>query len=432
MVLEKLSINSHIDDLFQEISQRIVENERDQDTLDNIFQDRQRKQQDVMLVAQEIDELEAIQKERIKAELSSEEYDRFLKVSDSVKRAREEVEEAQTTCNEVQILVEQLQQEVAADEIKGKASMLYAKLSDLKSKSHAIQAELNRSDDPVKEQERLTEQIRAGNSATQALERQIEILEQRIDAASNIKSDVEGSLANLRSGTAAEMKKLFKKKHQLSQMLQDWADEESSQLAEIEKTTPQRAELEEEIKRLKDGIKRLPELGDQNVLESSNLGSNENAQKLQEDVTQILILEKKLNQEAEKLHEDIANRKADIQHYSDVQGARNDADEKRAALNIEREHLQQQRARFQKAVDQKTSKLQGVSTVLTASEEYKIASDLEKRYKSVSEQNLELSDAIEQKQVDATPLRNKVMQLEQDHQGWLQERLLSGMGVQVE
>jgi len=342
------------------------------------------------------------------------------------------VEEAQNTCNEVQTLVEQLQAEVAADEVKRTASSLYSRLSDLKSKSHALQAELARSDDPVKEQERLTEQIRAGNAATQALERQIDNLDKRIDAASTTKAEVDGQLVNLKSGTAAEMKKLLKKKNQLVNMLSDWSNEESSQLAEIEKTTPLRKQLEEEIKRLKDGIKRLPELGDQNVLESTNLGSNQSAQKVLEETTQILVLQKKLGQESEQLHETIASRKSDIQHYSDVQGARNDADEKRGALNVEREQLQLQRSKFQKAVDERTSKLQNVQTVLNASEGWKNAGDLEKRYKSVCEQNLDLNDVIEQKQVDATPLRNKVMQLEQDHQSWLQDRLLNGLGVQVE
>ena len=228
------------------------------------------------------------------------------------------------------------------------------------------------------------------------------------------------------------MKKLLKKKHQLVNMLSDWAKEEGDQSKEIEETTPQRKQLEEEIKRLKDGIKRLPELGDQNVLESNDLGSNQSAQKLLDDITQILVLQKKLGQESDQLQETIATRKADIQHYSDVQGARNDADEKRASLNAEREGLQLQRSKFQKAVDEKSNKLQNVQTVLNATEGYKNSSDLEKKYKSVCEQNLELSDVIEQKQVDATPLRNKVMQLEQDHQSWLQERLLNGLGVQVE
>ena len=78
---------------------------------------------------------------------------------------------------------------------------MYSRLSDLKSKSHALQAELARSDDPVKEQERLTEQIRAGNAATQALERQIDNLDKRIDAASTTKAEVDGQLVNLKSGT---------------------------------------------------------------------------------------------------------------------------------------------------------------------------------------------------------------------------------------
>lgn len=261
LVLEKLSINSHIEDVYSEIEQRMIQNERDQDTLDNIFQDRQRRQQDVMVIAQDIDELESFQTEKIKNELSQEDYSKYIKNSQGVKQAREEVEEAQNTCNEVQTLVEELQAEVAADEVKRTASSLYrlvskiwknlaknqetlpknaqktpwktlknwrgrgipwknlknhqnsnvgfvfcktilhSRLSDLKSKSHALQAELARSDDPVKEQERLTEQIRAGNAATQALERQIDNLDKRIDAASTTKTEVDGQLVNLKSGT---------------------------------------------------------------------------------------------------------------------------------------------------------------------------------------------------------------------------------------
>lgn len=106
-------------------------------------------------------------------------------------------------------MVEQLQAEVAADDVKRTASNLYSKLSDLKSKSHALQAELARSDDPVKEQERLTEQIRAGNAATQALERQIDNLDKRIDAAATTRAEVEGQLANLKSGTENSQKCIY-------------------------------------------------------------------------------------------------------------------------------------------------------------------------------------------------------------------------------
>ena len=131
LVLEKLSINSHIEDVYSEIEQRMIQNERDQDTLDNIFQDRQRRQQDVMVIAQDIDELESFQTEKIKNELSQEDYSKYIKNSQGVKQAREEVEEAQNTCNEVQTLVEELQAEVAADEVKRTASSLYRVVSKI-------------------------------------------------------------------------------------------------------------------------------------------------------------------------------------------------------------------------------------------------------------------------------------------------------------
>merc|ERR1712168_70428 len=431
LVLEKLSINANLEDILDEIENRMINNQRDQNTLDNIFQDRNKRQQEVMSIAREIDELEALQTDRIKSELSEDDYVKYVSLTNDVKLAREEVEAVQSDCNEVQALVEQLQAEVAADEAKSTAANLYARLSELRAKSHAIEQELLRKEDPLKEQERLGEQIRAGNAATQALERQIDHLDKRIDAASSSYSDLQQQSASLKSGTAAEMKKLLKKQAQLNQMLTEWTQEESQQVAELETTEPQMVNMGEEIRRLKEGIKRLPELGDQNVLDS-NIGSNDNAAKLQEEIMKVLVLEKKLDQERDIYHEKKATYKADIQQYSDVQGARNDAEEKRAALNIEREQLQRQRGRFQQAVEAKTRQEQALKSQLQSNTSYMKISDLEKRYKSLAESNLELSESVEQRKVDATPLRNKVIQLERNHQMWLQERLLNGMGVQIE
>jgi len=214
-------------------------------------------------------------------------------------------------------------------------------------------------------------------------------------------------------------------------MLSDWQQEEGAQESELATIEPELLTMSEEIRRLKEGIKRLPELGNQNVLDT-NLGSNENATQLQEEITQVLILEKKLDQERDTLHEKCANHKADIQQYSDVQGARQDADEKRAALNLEREQLQKQRGRFQQAVESKTRKEQSVKSQLQQEKSYQQAVDMEKRYKSLCESNLDLFESVEQRKVDATPLRNKVIQLERNHQMWLQDRLLNGMGVQIE
>merc|ERR1711881_181481 len=44
LVLEKLSISANLEDIIHEIENRVVNNQRDQNTLDNIFQDRNKRQ----------------------------------------------------------------------------------------------------------------------------------------------------------------------------------------------------------------------------------------------------------------------------------------------------------------------------------------------------------------------------------------------------
>merc|ERR1712071_722671 len=304
------------------------------------------------------------QEQALKSQLQS--NTPYMKVSDLEKRYKSLAESNLELSESVE------QRKVDATPLRNKVIQL--------ERNHQMwlqEQELLRKEDPLKEQERLGEQIRAGNAATQALERQIDNLDKRIDAASSSHSDLQQQSASLKSGTAAEMKKLLKKQAQLNQMLTEWTQEESQQVEELETTEPQLVNMGEEIRRLKEGIKRLPELGDQNVLDS-NIGSNDNAAKLQEEIMKVLVLEKKLDQERDIYHEKTATYKADIQQYSDVQGARNDAEEKRAALNIEREQLQRQRGRFQQAVEGKTRQEQALKSQLQSNTSYMKVSDLEK------------------------------------------------------
>ena len=131
------------------------------------------------------------------AELSPQEYETFTKTSNLVKSARVDLENLQMECNEVKILVDQLHEEVQSDETKSQAASLFSKLSELKAKRVTLEVELQRSEDPIKELNQISEQVKSGNLTTKSLETQITILEKRIENASNSLNDKEIDLNNL-------------------------------------------------------------------------------------------------------------------------------------------------------------------------------------------------------------------------------------------
>merc|ERR1711893_16903 len=105
---------------------------------------------------------------------------------------------------------------------------------------------------------------------------------------------------------------------------------------------------------------------------------------------QILVLEKKIEQENEQLEEKISSYKLDIEQYSDVHGARSEAEEKRTVLNEERDSLMRTKNKFQQATEAKTRRLQEIQTRLSKNDEYISCVDEERKLKAAAEANYDL------------------------------------------
>ena len=384
-----------------------------------------------MSLLNQIESLDKLNNDKIKQELNEQDIQNYLELKSNVKNVREVVDSAEYDLQQCLDLTDHLRQEVSLDENKSKAAETLRNIGELKARSLILENKLKLANDPQKEQENLNDVIKSGNSAINSMTENLENLEKQMEEQISIYNNKENDLENLTSPTGTELKQLIKKQNQLNNMLADWQANEGSEKSEIASLEAKYSNFNDQVKRLKEGIKRLPELGDQNILESAT-NANKSGSKLQEEITQILILEKKLENESEELEEKLSKTKADISTFTDVATVKADCEEKRLALTTERESLNHQRNIFQQATEAKTRKMQRLSNLLENDSKFMQVSRLEGEVKKLSEKNFELFEIIEQRQFDAMPLRNKVKQLEQDHQEWLQQRLLNGLGVQLE
>lgn len=172
MLVDKLNTNSGFADLKEDYESLKAQNERETKAIDELFSQRQKKEQGIKSLEVEMDQQRRMT-ESMLADMSPilrEKYAHLKKINMELQEDLERKQEALDSLNDK---IERLEDEVSQSPVKQEAVNLHEKIFELEDKRNALldEMERNKKSSPAEERERLLRQVKEDNQETARIEK---------------------------------------------------------------------------------------------------------------------------------------------------------------------------------------------------------------------------------------------------------------------
>ncbi|KAG7167404.1 Intraflagellar transport protein 74-like [Homarus americanus] len=304
-----------------------------------------------------------------------------------------------------------LEDELSTSKVKQEAVGLYEKLQELEEKRAEIIAENQKRGTPKEERERLLLQELEENQSERSqkyreLRKREETMEQFLTTFEQNKQEELSRLEILENNNVALLEKL-------SRHLAHFKHLPSTQDFDVMRTDLafKEGELEKS---------RYTEQG----LKHENLNLQTNLQKID-------ALETKVQKEMVELKEKLGRMEKEILEFSDLDGLRTRAEEKRKKLAQEREDLEARKVCISQSLQEINSTISSTKNQLHENETYTQLTNLEKKWAHLEQTNFTLREFIAQRKAESNflPFKNQAMKLVQEYNRSLQEVVQSGGNI---
>eukprot|EP00795_Rhopilema_esculentum_P004799 gene4799-21108_t len=440
-LVDKLNTSSSFDDLKEDYELLKLQNEKETKAIDDLFSQRQSKEQNVKSLEVEIDQQRRMTESMVADMLSlifstfilqhpklREKYAQLKKINLSLQG---DLESKQQLLDSLNDKTERLEDEVAQSPIKQEAVTLYEKAAELEEKKASLLEEMerNKKSSPAEERERLLKQVKEDNQEVARIENRISEIKEKIDNVQeeirNLDMDLEehqglvtvpvsycqnqyglhpfGGIARVfvlrlvwwlgffpsghligRGERTAKYKELKKREETMQEFLDTFEENKSGELGQCKQIQSNIVTLLERVSRALVQTKHMPNFEDfrqmkddlnfkeTEMIKSSetNKGLDSEQRRLQMDLEKVNQLESKITTELDSLKKRIDKMTEEIALYSDIDGVKKQAEEKRKLLMSEKEELLSQRETLKQDVKNLSSQYDAMKAQLQENETF--------------------------------------------------------------
>ncbi|KAJ3132641.1 Intraflagellar transport protein 74 [Physocladia obscura] len=428
-LIDKLHTDSDLSDIEKHCAQLKSKNQRESQTLDEIFMQRQHKSRDVRkdLLIREVEK--SIEEERQKSEsqineLEPERRAIYIESKNHNSHYIEEIHRRQIELDDLIAKESILKQEIRHDTVKQRALVYHEKLMGLRNKRKEMEEMLNALDREAgpMEKNRLLEQVKSDNQETSAMERKITELDEQAHKFNEALSQIEMDTDVNQGDKSGKYEELVKKDREMTAFLDTFDDKKNEAIKKNETIERDIVSLLHRIKTLaKNDGSKLPSQQDHQELQS-DLKFKEKEMKNSESTMEGLIIERerrlqdfekvnqletKLNAELEFLNDKIEKLESDIKKVSNIEDVKREAElMKKKNLN-DREFLKTQRDTLKSYCKTLVSKQEAKRSHMNENETFTQLGALEQRlrhhivsktaesdYKTVAIESMQLVDEL--------------------------------------
>ncbi|KAL2781632.1 intraflagellar transport protein 74-like protein isoform b [Daubentonia madagascariensis] len=180
MLVDKLNTNTEMEEVMNDYNMLKAQNDRETQSMDIIFTERQAKEKQIRSVEEEIEQ-EKQAADGIIKNMSPEKQVKYIEMKTTNEKLLQELDTLQQQLDSLNMKKESLETEIAHSQVKQEAVLLHEKLYELESHREQMIAEDKSMGSPMEEREKLLKQVKEDNQEIASMERQLTDIKEKIN-----------------------------------------------------------------------------------------------------------------------------------------------------------------------------------------------------------------------------------------------------------
>ncbi|NXJ14320.1 IFT74 protein, partial [Odontophorus gujanensis] len=447
MVVDLLNTNTDIAEVIHDYNLLKVQNDRDAESVDKIFTERQATEKLIQAMEEDI-EREKVAADDIIKDMTEENQAKYMEMKAANEKVSQELFAQQQGLDALSTKEVTLRAEIAHSQVKLKAVQLYEKLSELEERRNQMIAEDKNMESPQEERERLLKQARTRNHTIYRFSFGFHYLFIRLTEVrkktKHFKKVIQQLSMDLEKHQGEEnwkYKELKKREESMDNFLETFEEVKNQELerkAEIEANI---IALLEHSSRNVNRMKQISSVTNEELkimqedltFKSNEMQKSQNtakyliteSQKLQMDLQKMELLEGKMTDELASLKEKIKQTTAELEVYKDLPALKASGEEKKKRLQDDKEKLTKLSHGFKKIMEILNTEYETLKRELQENETFSQLTNLERKWQHLEQNNFMMKEFIATKsqESDYQPVRKNVRKLVTEYNKTLIEAL---------
>ncbi|KAM9367577.1 intraflagellar transport protein 74 homolog [Phaethornis superciliosus] len=440
MVVDILNTNTDISEVIRDYNTLKVQNDRDAQSVDKIFTERQATEKLIQGVEEDIEHEKVVADDIIK-DMSQENQAKYMELKAANEKLSQELVVQQQELDALHIKEEALRAEIAHSLVKQEAVQLYEKLHELEERRNQMIADDKNMESPQEERERLLKQVKDDSQEIASMERQLTEVREKINNIKQVIQRLDMDLENHQGDENWKYKELKKKEEIIDNFLETFEEVKNQEVDRKTQTEANIVALLEHSSRNVNCMKQISSVTNQELKimqEDLTFKSNEmqksqstaknlvtESQKLQMDLQKMELLEGKMVDELASLKDKIEQTKMDLEVYNNLPALKASGEEKKKKLQSDKEKLTKRSCAFNKIMKQLNTEYETLKRELEENETHSQLTNLERKWQHHEQNNFMMKEFIATKsqESDYQPIMKNVRTLITDYNKALIEAL---------
>ncbi|OXB81748.1 UNVERIFIED_CONTAM: hypothetical protein H355_010309 [Colinus virginianus] len=440
MVVDLLNTNTDIAEVIRDYNLLKVKNDRDAESVDKIFTERQATEKLIQAMEEDI-EREKVAADDIIKDMTEENLAKYMEMKVANEKVSQELFAQQQELDALSTKEVTLRAEIAHSQVKLKAVQLYEKLSELEERRNQMIAEFKNMESPQEERERLLKQVKEDNQEIASMERQLTEVRKKTKHFKKVIQQLSMDLEKHQGEENWKYKELKKREESMDNFLETFEEVKNQELerkAEIEANI---IALLEHSSRNVNRMKQISSVTNEELkimqedltFKSNEMQKSQNtakyliteSQKLQMDLQKMELLEGKMTDELASLKEKIKQTTAELEVYKDLPALKASGEEKKKRLQGDKEKLTKLSHGFKKIMEILNAEYETLKRELQENETLSQLTNLERKWQHLEQNNFMMKEFIATKsqESDYQPVRKNVRKLVTEYNKALIEAL---------
>ncbi|XP_032334994.1 intraflagellar transport protein 74 homolog isoform X2 [Camelus ferus] len=406
MLVDKLNTNTEMEEVVNDYNMLKAQNDRETQSMDVIFTERQAKEKQIRSVEEEIEQ-EKQAAEGIIKNMSPERQVKYIEMKTTNEKLLQELDTLQQQLDSLNMKKESLESEIAHSQVKQEAVLLHEKLYELESHRDQLIAEDKSMGSPMEERERLLKQVKEDNQEIASMERQLTDIKEKINQFNEEIRQLDMDLEEHQGEMNQKYKELKKREEKFIETFEETKNQEVERKAQIEANIVALLEhssrninrmkqissiTNQELKMMQDDLNFKSTEMQKSQSTARNLTSD--SQRLQLDLQKMELLESKMTEEQHSLKSKIKQMTTDLETYNDLSTLKSSAEEKKKKLHQERTVLSTRRNTFKKIMEKLNVQCETLKTQLQENETHSQLTNLERKWQHHEQNNFVMKEFI--------------------------------------
>eukprot|EP00076_Gallus_gallus_P007651 XP_003643118.1 intraflagellar transport protein 74 homolog [Gallus gallus] len=427
MVVDLLNTNTDIAEVIRDYNLLKVQNDRDAQSVDKIFTERQATEKLIQAVEEDIEREKAA--DDIIKDMTEENQIKYMEMKAANEKVSQELFAQQQELDALSMKEVSLRAEIAHSPVKLKAVQLYEKLSELEERRDQMIAEDKNMESPWEERERLLKQVKEDNQEIASMEGQLAEVRKKTSHFKKIIQQLDMDLEKRQGEENRKYKELKKREESMDSFLETFEEVKNQELERKAQIEANIIVLLEHSSRNVNRMKQISSVTNQELkimqedltFKSTEMQKSQNtakyllteSQKLQMDLQKMELLEGKMTDELASLKERIEQTTAELEVYKDLPALKASGEEKKKRLQDDKEKLTKLRHGFKKVMETLNAEYETLRRELQENETHSQLTNLERKWQHLEQNNFMMKEFIATKsqESDYEPVREKARKL---------------------